>query len=128
MPKLNPIQGELQTQIMAALWRLDAGTVEQVRAALPSRYRGAYTTVQTVLNRLAERGMVKRRKIGNAFEYQPSITEDEYLSRTISDTLAGASSDARRAALARLIGHLDAGELTELQELAKDIDRRRRAT
>ncbi len=125
MSKLSPIQGELQTQIMAALWRLDVGTVEQVRSALPPRYRGAYTTVQTVLNRLADRGMATRRKVGNAFEYAPSFTEDEYLSRTIADTLAGASSDARRATLARLIGHLDAGELTELQALAKDIDRRR---
>ena len=122
----NPIQGELQTQIMAALWRSGVGTVEQVRVALPPRYRGAYTTVQTVLNRLAERGMVHRRKAGIAFEYLPSISEDEYLSRTISDTLAGASCDARRAALARLIGHLDASELTELQAIARDIGRRRR--
>ena len=122
----NSIQGELQTQIMAVLWRLDVGTVEQVRSALSPRYRGAYTTVQTVLNRLAERGMVHRRKVGNAFEYLPSISEDEYLSRTISDTLAGASSDARRTALARLIGHLDASELTELQAIARDIGRRRK--
>ena len=34
----------------------DAGTVEQVRGELPPRYQGAYNTVQTVLNRLAERG------------------------------------------------------------------------
>ncbi len=46
----SPIQGELQAQIMSALWRLEAGTVEQVRSALPTRYRSAYTTVQTVLN------------------------------------------------------------------------------
>jgi predicted transcriptional regulator len=33
----RPIQGELQTQLMAALWRLESGTVDQVRRALPSR-------------------------------------------------------------------------------------------
>lgn len=113
---------------MAALWRLEAGTVEHVRTALPSRYRGAYTTVQTVLNRLADRGIVKRRKVGNAFEYKPVLSEDEYLSRTIASTLAGASTDARRATLARLIGRLDAGELSDLQELAKEIGSRRRET
>ncbi len=85
---------------MAALWRLEAGTVEEVRAALPPRYRGAYTTVQTVLNRLAERGMLSRQKRGNALEYRPRMTEGEYLSSTIRQALASASSDARQAALA----------------------------
>ena len=55
MTDVTPLQGELQTQIMAAIWRLDEGTVEQVRQALPSHHQGAYNTVQTVLNRLAER-------------------------------------------------------------------------
>lgn len=120
-----PIQGELQVQIMAALWRIEAGTVEQVRAALPSRYRGAYTTVQTVLNRLAERGMLVRSKQGIALRYKPRITEAEYLSRSIETTLAGASSGARRTALAQLIGALDDDQLSDLQELARSIDSRR---
>ena len=42
---LLPIQGDLPAQIMTVLGRLQSGTVEQVRSALPTRYRGAYTTV-----------------------------------------------------------------------------------
>jgi predicted transcriptional regulator len=121
------ISGELQTQLMSALWRLGAGTVEQVRSELPPRYQGAYTTVQTVLNRLAERGLLSRHKIGNAIEYRPKISEADYLSRTIARTLAGASSDARQAALARLIADLDKGELTEVQKLARDVAGKRRS-
>jgi predicted transcriptional regulator len=121
------ISGELQTQLMSALWRLGAGTVEQVRSELPPRYQGAYTTVQTVLNRLAERGLLSRHKIGNAIEYRPKISEADYLSRTIARTLAGASSDARQAALARLIADLDKGELTEVQRLARDVAGKRRS-
>lgn len=120
------ISGELQTQLMSAMWRLGAGTVEQVRSELPPRYRGAYTTVQTVLNRLAERGLLSRHKVGNAIEYRPKISEAEYLSRSIAQTLAGASSDARQAALARVIADLDKGELSALQRLARDIAGKRR--
>jgi predicted transcriptional regulator len=127
VPDISPIQGELQTQVMATLWRLEAGTVEQVRAALPPRYRAAYNTIQTVLNRLAVRGMVDRHKVGNAYEYRPGLSEGEYLSRTITQTLAGASIDGRRIALARLIGRLDEGELSELRELARDISAKRRS-
>lgn len=126
MADVTPFTGELQTQVMSALWRMGSGTVEQVRSALPPRYRGAYNTVQTVLNRLAERGLLSRSKAGNAFEYRPVVSEAEYLSRSISQTLAAASMDARQAALARLIGGLDKRELEDLQQLAKELGSSRR--
>ena len=126
MTDLTPIQGELQAQIMAVAWRLGAGTVEQMRSALPPRYQSAYTTVQTVLNRLAERKLLTRTKEGNVVVYRPAITEDEYVSRSIERTLASASVDARQAALARLIGELDGDELSDLQALARRLEGRRR--
>jgi predicted transcriptional regulator len=126
MADVTPFTGELQAQIMSALWRLGSGTVEQVRSALPPRYRGAYNTVQTVLNRLAERGLLSRHKAGNAIEYRPVVSEAEYLSRSISRTLAAASMDARQAALARLIGGLDKDEVADLQQLAQEMGAKRR--
>ena len=126
MPDDNRISGELQTQLMAALWRLGAGTVEQVRSEIPPRYRGAYNTIQTVLNRLADRGLLTRRKVGNAMEYRPKISEADYLSRSIASTLSGASVDARQVALARLIAELDKDELSDLQRLAGELPKTRR--
>jgi predicted transcriptional regulator len=126
MAELTPLTGELQTQVMAAVWRLERATVEQVRAALPPRYRGAYNTIQTVLNRLADRKLLSRHKVGNAFEYRPSISEAEYVSRSIAQALAGASKAAREAALAQLIGGLRDDELTDLRDLAREMSERRR--
>jgi predicted transcriptional regulator len=122
----SPITGELQTQVMAAMWRLGSATVEEVRRSLPPRYRGAYTTVQTVLNRLAERGLLSRHKAGNAIEYRPRVSEADYVSQSISQTLAGASMDARQAALARLFGDLGEEELSTLQRLAREMGEKRR--
>ena len=126
MADVAPLTGELQTQVMAAVWRLGSATVEQVRTALPPRYRGAYNTIQTVLNRLADRKLLSRTKVGNAFEYRPRVSEADYLSRSIAQTLAGASMAARHAALARLIGELDDDELTDLRQLAREMNERRR--
>jgi predicted transcriptional regulator len=128
MPDHAPLQGELQVQIMAALWRIEAGTVEEVREALPSRYRSAYNTVQTVLNRLAERELLDRERRGMAYVYRPTVSEADYVARSIRQTLAGASSDARETALAQLIGSLPQSELTQLQERAKEVARRRRSS
>ena len=123
--ELTPIQGELQAQIMPALWRLGGGTVEQVRAALPPRYRSGYSTVQTVLNRLVDRGLVTRERQGMAFVYRARITEAEYLSRSIEGFLAGTSADVRQAVLAQLISELDTTQLAEVRALARRIGRRR---
>ncbi|MCA1680773.1 MAG: BlaI/MecI/CopY family transcriptional regulator [Actinobacteria bacterium] len=127
MADLSPIQGELQAQIMAALWRLEAGTVEQVRSALPTRYQSAYTTVQTVLNRLAERGFLTRRRAGQAIVYRPTLTEAQYLSRTIQQTLASATAGARQAALAQLISGLADSERADLKRLTDEVDAARKA-
>jgi predicted transcriptional regulator len=125
MPDQAPLQGELQIQIMAALWRIESGTVEEVRTALPARYRSAYNTVQTVLNRLSDRGLLRRDRRGSAYTYTPVMSEAEYLTRSIQRSLAGASSDARETALAQLIGALDAAELAALRKRAREIARRR---
>ena len=103
---MRPVRGDLQAELLAALWRLGAGTVADVRGELPDRYRGAYTTVQTVLNRLAGRGLVSRVREGNAIVYRPELTEAEYLVRSIQRALAGASSAAREVALAQIVSDL----------------------
>jgi predicted transcriptional regulator len=121
-----PLQGDLQVQVMKALWRLGQGTVEDARGALPAAGRGAYTTIQTVLNRLAERGLVGRERRGKTIVYRPLLSEAEYLSRSIEHTLARASSDARQAALAELIGGLERNELSQIQRKARAIERKRR--
>ena len=126
VPEHQPLQGELQVQIMSALWRIEEGTVDQVRGALPARYRGAYTTVQTVLNRLAERGLLQRRKDGQAFVYTPRVSEAQYVSRSIESALAAASSEARQVALAHLIGTMDRAQLSDLQKLARQTEQGRR--
>lgn len=103
--------GELQSQVMSALWRLDRATVTEVHEALPSDDRGAYTTVQTVLNRLTERGLVERERDGRQFVYAPRLSETEYLAGNVRAMLDRATPEARRAVMSELVGSL--GESTE---------------
>lgn len=77
------LQGERQEQIMIVLWHNGEGCVEHVRAGLPARHRGAYSTVQTVPNRLVDRGLPTRERRGKTFVYTAQMTEGQYLSRSI---------------------------------------------
>ena len=117
--------GDLQSEVMSAVWKLGEATVEDVRGEQSSGRRSAYNTVQTVLNRLVDRGLLRREKRGRAFVYRPRLEESEYLARSIVERLAGASPDARRAALVNLVDDLPPGELDELARRANQIRRRR---
>lgn len=110
---------------MTAVWKLGDATVEDVRAEQPRRKRSAYTTIQTVLNRLVERGLLKREKRGRGFVYRARFDEADYVSRSIEERLSEASPDARRAALQQLVGGLDKGELEEVARYANRIRRAR---
>jgi predicted transcriptional regulator len=117
-------KGDLQAEVMAALWRLGEGKVDDVRAQL-SRPELAYTTVHTVLKRLMDRGLVDRTADERGLVYRPSIEEAEYLAKSISERLVASSPKVRREALANLVDRLDASELEEVARYANRIQRQR---
>lgn len=118
-------RGDLQSEIMAVIWRLGEATVDDVRNSQPQRKRAAYTTIQTVMTRLFERGLLERTRRGQAFVYSPKIDEATYLTQAIARRLAGASPEARRDALVSLVGDLERDELDEVARYANRIRRAR---
>src|SRR5688572_13979272 len=78
----------LELQLMDILWTLRAGAVREVQEAIPEKHRPAYTTVQTILVRLEEKGAVRKaRKIGNAWIFEPVINRKKTHERLIDDFL-----------------------------------------
>ena len=120
------IRGDLQAEVMRIVWELGEATVDAVRAAQPRRSRVAYNTIQTVLNRLHDRDLLTRERRGKAFVYRAAYAESELVARSIGDRLAGASTDARRAALLHLVEGLESDELDEVARLSNRIRRERR--
>lgn len=123
-PELD-LRGDLQAEVMAAVWKLERARVEDVRAEQPSRRRLAYNTIQTVMNRLVDRGLLLREREGKAFVYRPRYEESEYVARAIGEHLVGVSPDIRKAALLSLVEELGSDELDEIARLARTVRRRR---
>ena len=66
---------KFELQLLERLWALGAASVREVQESLPEKDRPAYTTVQTILYRLEEKGAVRRsKKIGNAHIFEPVVT------------------------------------------------------
>jgi predicted transcriptional regulator len=66
----------LEMLCLKALWSLGEGNVSQVRGIVASSKPLAYTTVLTVLDRLARKNVVSRSKVGRAFVYTPGISRE----------------------------------------------------
>mgnify|MGYP001083720774 CR=1 FL=1 len=73
MPEIPP---PLELACLKVLWNLGEGNVRDVRRELAPARPLAYTTVMTVLDRLARKGAVSRRKVGRAFVYAPQVSRD----------------------------------------------------
>ena len=66
----------LEVEIMGAVWEIGSGSVREIQEQLPERKRPAYTTVQTIIYRLEEKGAVRRvKKIGNAHIFEAVVTQ-----------------------------------------------------
>ena len=122
----HELRGSLQVEVMRVMWRLDEATVDEVRAAQRPSRRAAYTTIQTVMNRLLDRGLLERRRRGKAFVYRARYPESQFLARALRDRLAGASEDARTEALLTLVDGLEQDELDELARYANRVRRERK--
>jgi BlaI family transcriptional regulator, penicillinase repressor len=122
----HDVRGSLQAEVMRAMWRLDEATVDDVRATLPRSRRAAYTTIQTVMNRLLDRGLLDRKRRGKAFVYRARYSESELVARAMRERLKGASADARTPALLSLIEGLKKEELDELATYANKVRRERK--
>ncbi len=113
---------------MRIVWKLGGGTVDDVRARQPTERRPAYNTVQTVMNRLHDRGLLVRERCGKAFFYSARYGESELLARSIGERLAGVSPGVRTEALLTLVDELGAQELDELARYANRVRRARKTS
>jgi len=77
-----------ETRILEQCWSLGTCSVREILESLPEEERVAYTTVQTLVYRLEEKGALRKvKKIGNAQLFEPAIDESEYRSGLMRDLL-----------------------------------------
>ena len=98
MAKLTRL-GELERAVMDHLWSSgEPQTVRQVHEALSARRDLAYTTIMTVLQRLAKKNLVVQHRDDRAHRYAPMHGRDELVAGLMVDALdQAADSGSRRS-------------------------------
>lgn len=94
----------LECGCMSALWLLGEGTVREVREALAPSLPRAYTTIMTIMDRLAHKGVVTRQKKGRAYVYRPNLSVKDARSRAVAQLVDSYFGGSRQALVAHLGG------------------------
>lgn len=101
--------GDLETEVLDALWDQGPLTTPEVHAHVGLPRKLAYTTILTVLQRLAKKGLVVRSSGQRSHLYSAALTRDAYRER------------AAQSVAATLLGYGDVGVAAFLAE-ARRVD------
>lgn len=111
---------KFELEVMKAVWELGPTSIREIQEKLPEKKRPAYTTVQTIIYRLEEKGAVRRvKKIGNAHIFEAAVTKKSAHRRLINELLDLFGGSARP-----LMAHLvETGKLSleDVRELESDL-------
>jgi predicted transcriptional regulator len=119
--------GALEGAVMEVLWqRQRPTTARDVAQALAARDL-AYTTVLTVLDRLAKKGFVQRERVGRAWSYTPAAPREAYITQLMLEALnLTGDRDAALVRFARSVSTTEAETLRRALAAAEDPRLRRR--
>jgi predicted transcriptional regulator len=124
---LRKILGDLETDVMEAIWARGQATVHDVHGRLAAADRElAYTTVMTVMSRLADKGLLEKRKDGAAYVYMPAASKEEFTRRTFGTVLSELLDDFTAPAMSQLVEHMGEQDEAAIEALAKAIEEKRR--
>jgi predicted transcriptional regulator len=92
----------LELDCMNTLWPLKEATVREIRDGLAPRRPRAYTTIMTIMDRLARKGVVERRKVGRAYKYVPNLSADDARAQALGQVVESFFGGSKEAVIAQL--------------------------
>ncbi|NII11056.1 BlaI/MecI/CopY family transcriptional regulator [Oleiagrimonas sp. C23AA] len=112
----EPTQGE--REILEVLWSREEATAREVTDVLSESKAVAFTTVQTMLKILDDKGFVTHRSEGRAFVYRPLISRLQARNLALRKLIGEFFNGSPQALAQHLLQEhrLDLAELDELQE------------
>lgn len=116
------VLGDLEKAVMDTFWGHDSLslTVREVLVELVPKRQVAYTTVMTVMERLAKKGLLSRKRQGRAWSYSAAITRTEFYAEEIGQILSAVSMPEQMRIISAL--HKQFRADAELTKLVRAVD------
>lgn len=111
------ILGELESEIMELVWKAGQASVRDVLSLLEKRRKIAYTTVMTVMTRLNEKGILKRKMDSSgAFIYIPSKNKKSFLESSSEKIIKSFLKEYGDLAVAQFLDIIETSDTKESAE------------
>ena len=92
----------LELDCMTALWLLGEGTVREIRETLAPRRPRAYTTIMTIMDRLARKGIVKRQRARRAWKYRANLSKEDARAHAVAQVVENFFGGSAEALVAQM--------------------------
>jgi len=116
----QPTAGELE--VLKVLWDRGPSTVREVMDVLNEERPRAYTSVMSLLNVMAEKGLLVREPRGRAFVYKPKLNRGKTLGGMVSSLLGRAFEGSTSQLVAHLLDQTKPSA-AELDEIRRTIEK-----
>jgi len=119
--------GPLESEVMRLVWDMGEVQVDEVHQVLQQDREIAYTTVMTVMSRLASKGVLRRRKQGRAFLYEAAHRRDDVAGSTLQEWVDRFYGGKVVPAVSYLLGNeqLSDEEVAQLRRLVEELAERK---
>lgn len=116
--------GPLEADVMRLVWEMGEVQVDEVHRVLQGEREIAYTTVMTVMSRLAVKGLLERRKDGRAYRYTAAVEREQVAQSSLKDWADRFFGGSIAPAASFLVGSgkLTEGDRAELRRLLDEAE------
>ena len=120
--KRSPALTDAESRVMTVVWRQQTVTVGDVAAALRKKRPVSYSTVQTILRILENKGYVTHEKIARAFQYRPLIDERQARRRALKHLVSRLFNGSPSLLVLNVLDdeEMDPVELKRLKKMIED--------
>ena len=117
--------GDLEYAVLSALWKLGTASAPDVHREVGEPRGLGYTTTAKVLDRLLEKALVRRKRVGRSFTYQAIAGCEVVTQARAKDILTRVLGDAPLPAMAALVDAVEAVDPARVDELQRMVAARR---
>ncbi|MCI1695073.1 BlaI/MecI/CopY family transcriptional regulator [Aneurinibacillus aneurinilyticus] len=113
--------GSLEAKIMELLWEADELSIKEVQQHLEKDKPVNFNTVMTVMNRLVEKGILKKRVQGRLSLFQPVQSKEEFMEEQSKKLTENLLDEFGGVVLNHMIDSLKEADQTLLDKLEQKI-------
>lgn len=120
---ISKVLSKLKTEIMEIIWDAQRPfSVAEVVKVISKKRKIAYTTVMTIMGRLVDKGVLIRKLKGKNYLYQPKVTREKFVARTVHNIFTSTISTLGQEAVTYFVKEIQKMSPKKRSNLLKMLD------